>query len=807
MKNITGKKFNGFILFLCGLLLFGCGSDSTSSDAPLGPEPTAPLNLTAADGTNDDRVLLSWDAVEGALYYKVYKATADPISDYYPVRTSKGEIIEVAENSYEDTTMSLNRHYLYKVAAVNEVGESELSDADEGWSQAQAPGAPANLLASDDGSESVTVSWDAADGALSYRVYRSDAIDGAYSLIADPVSGITYEDSTVTVEQTYYYKVMAVNDGGESGFSNVDDGYAYPLPPGIPSSLLASDGTYGNKVVISWNAAASAASYTVYRSDSVDGIYTLLAGDVAETRYEDFSVDVETTYVPYYYKVSSVNSGGESELSAPDEGYALEGEPEPPAAPENAAASDGSQDTVSITWSSVADADSYKVYRAGSVNGTYAEIAALSETTYVDSTVEPDVHYFYAVTAIKGAEESAYSTSDEGYAVPEVPPVVTNVLASDGTFGNKVALSWDAAVRAVTYKIYRADAIDGAYTETGTSAGTAYDDAAATAGSVYYYKVAAVNGGGESALSDADSGFAQAGTLEAPANVLASEDVIGSITVSWDTVIDADSYNIYRTDVLNGTYAVVATGIADLFYNDSDIDVSYIYYYKVSALNGDGEGALSSSDEGYGLPEPPPVVASLSATDGNYFDRVAITWSPADRADSYTVYRADTVDGTYAELAAGVTAVSYNDSTATVAQHYFYKVTAANEGGESDLAGTTADEGWSSVEPCTPPGIPANLASTSSSSEASIVIGWDAVSGSGITYNIYRSGTSGGTYSQVDNNVSATSYTDSNVSVDSFYYKVTAVEAECESDQSSSAGFTCHEEDVGCDKVIFCEPN
>jgi fibronectin type 3 domain-containing protein len=67
-------------------------------------------------------------------------------------------------------------------------------------------------------SHSVTLTWKAVPGAKSYKVYR--ATDGAhYQLIASP-SITTYKDAPVPSKAVFYYAVTAVNDNGESKYSN-----------------------------------------------------------------------------------------------------------------------------------------------------------------------------------------------------------------------------------------------------------------------------------------------------------------------------------------------------------------------------------------------------------------------------------------------------------------------------------------------------------------------------------------------------------------------------------------------------------
>ncbi len=78
-------------------------------------------------------------------------------------------------------------------------------------------------------------------------------------------------------------------------------------PPAAPTGLTA---TVGNgKVTLAWNAPAFANTYKVKRSTINNGPYSVIASNVAVTTYNDLSFTPGTTY---YYRVSAVNSAGES---------------------------------------------------------------------------------------------------------------------------------------------------------------------------------------------------------------------------------------------------------------------------------------------------------------------------------------------------------------------------------------------------------------------------------------------------------------------------------------------------------------
>jgi lysophospholipase L1-like esterase len=84
----------------------------------------------------------------------------------------------------------------------------------------------------------------------------------------------------------------------------------------------------------------------------------------------------------------------------------------------------------------------------------------------------------------------------------------TGVTASDGTYTDKVQVSWTASTGATSYQVYRntSSSSSGA-TQIGTPSTSPYDDTTATPGATYYYFVKACNGAVCSNFSASDSGY------------------------------------------------------------------------------------------------------------------------------------------------------------------------------------------------------------------------------------------------------------------------------------------------------------
>jgi hypothetical protein len=99
---------------------------------------------------------------------------------------------------------------------------------------------------------------------------------------------------------------------------------------------------------------------------------------------------------------------------------------------------------------------------------------------------------------------------------PLGPPAPTGVSASDGTYTDRVRITWNASAGATGYWIYRNTTATPPATEIGGSFSTAYDDSTAVAGQTYFYWVRAGNLAGWSTYSASDTGYRAIGPAPTP---------------------------------------------------------------------------------------------------------------------------------------------------------------------------------------------------------------------------------------------------------------------------------------------------
>ena len=381
------------IMFLGALLLeAGCaGTAGNSGGGGQTTAPAAPTGLAATPG--NAQVLLTWAATANATGYTVKRST-----------TTGGPYTAIASQpttSFTDTPLTNGTKYSYVVSASNSAGASPNS-AEVSATPTLAPPAVPTGLAATAGNAQVTLTWNAATGATSYHVKRS-TISGTETQIAAPTSN-SFTDASVTNGTKYFYVVSAVNSAAESANSN-EVSVSTTAPAAAPSAPTGLQGAAGNaQVVLTWTASTGATSYHVKRS-TTSGTETQISAPTS-TSFTDTTV---TNGTKYFYVVSAVNANGESansnEVSATPTAPATA-----PATPTGLQATGGNAQ-ISLTWNASTGATSYNVKRSTTSGGPFSTtLASPTASNYVDTTVTNGTAYFYVVSAVNAAGESANSS-------------------------------------------------------------------------------------------------------------------------------------------------------------------------------------------------------------------------------------------------------------------------------------------------------------------------------------------------------------------------------------------------------------
>jgi fibronectin type 3 domain-containing protein len=723
-----------FALLLAGLLCIP--TLALALDAELLAIP-----VTASDSTFEEGVLVTWpQAGTDSVFYRVLRDGG--LLSYLPSEAS----------SYLDTSAAVRTEYEYCVHLYDVRTDTEIDLGCDTGSRAFLR--PASVEASDGGfTDRVRVTWlDRSRIETGYEIWREEP-DSTWVLAGTTQADrSTFDDTGAVPGVTYTYCVNAIR-GARASESGCDQGMcSHVLAPG---SVEATDGQYTDRVLITWeDRSDNETVFEIARDaaviDSVPAGATSYSDSAGLGTWHTYCVTAigDTAASP---QVCDAGIGGDSTMVPPGNVQATY---------------DDFDDRVIITWEDSTGAeDGFAVYRAGSLIATVFENA----TVYKDLEAPPGAVVSYGVVAVSDLGGSSIAASATGRRSLIVPP--TDVSASDGESETYVEISWESASTTVVLFTVSRGGLPIKTTAGGNLSAQDFDIAP---GVDYEYCVWGVTAMGDTSLHVCDTGRRE---LRPPAFVSASEDTLEDrVVVTWtDVSLAEDGYRIYRKHPHPDSTAVeVGTAPANRgMFEDGKCKSDVDYEYSVAAYDARGESE-TASDTGNRVLLPP---TSVKATDGEFEDRVGITWQGESFAETgYRIYRKHP-DPDSAAVLVGSTdeyAIGFTDLSPEFGVEFMYYVAARDAWGESQLVG---DEGSTTL-------LPPGWVSASEVYDDGVVITWVDQSGMETGYQILRNATPLDT-----TGAGVTSFTDTTALYDLTYeYCVRTLSAGGSSDEDCDTG-------------------
>jgi fibronectin type 3 domain-containing protein len=470
---------------------------------------------------------------------------------------------------------------------------------------------------------------------------------------------------TGLVNGTKYFYVVAATNAGGAGPNSTEISATPVAPPSAPTGVTAAPGNA--RVTLSWPAVTGATSYKVQRSTTNGSGYADFAGNtVTALTLTNTGLTNGTTY---YYVVFALNAGGSSAPSAQ-----LAATPvAPPSAPTGVTAAPGNAQ-VTINWTAVAGATSYKLQRSTTNGGPYADFAGNTTATppFTNTGLTNGTAYYYVVFAVNAGGTSARSA--QATASPIAPPTAAPSILTAVPGNAGVSLNWNAVPGATGYVVRRSTTSGTGYVDLPGITTTSLLDTGLVNGTTYYYQVAATNAGGPGPASTQISATpvappsAPTGLAAVPGNA--------EVNLTWNAVSGATGYVVRRSTTSGGGYAAFpGNTTADTSLVNTGLTNGTPYFYVVAATNAGGVGpdsAQAAATPVTPLLPPPNPVRAVALTGG-----VALHWDAVPGATAYKIRRS--VAGNDEEFTS--TAPSHMDQPLVNETTYSYTVRTVNEFG------------------------------------------------------------------------------------------------------------------------------
>lgn len=247
-----------------------------------------------------------------------------------------------------------------------------------------------------------------------------------------------------------------------------------------------------------------------------------------------------------------------------------------------------------VSWTPVAGADCYYVYRIREGDESYGYWGVTKQTQLSDETIETSARYAYQIFAAKtdGKEYARADTSAvTAYACMLTAPKLNGIVMSQ----TGCTISWEPIEIATEYEVSRGESAEGPFTLLGRTREHTFIDVEASAKKGHYYQVRArLSADGLQSESAATTSPCSLTTLEGVRALRVSKRVA---LIHWEAQPDTLRYTVYRAESPNGSYLAVGETDQHLFRDHSLTSAYKTVYYAVQScadVNGQINRSLSS---------------------------------------------------------------------------------------------------------------------------------------------------------------------------------------------------------------------
>lgn len=614
MERIGMKKWMS--LLLAAVLLFTC--------IPLGAlaeegQPGA-LGVPAIEAKPAaDGVVISWEAVEAAQAYEVYRSTDG----------GEWQLLDtVTDTSCTDSNVESGVTVRYTVRACAQTDAGTVYSDSSGEASVFFVEATLSNVAA-----GISIKWTAVEGASYYRVSRR-VPGGDWETVCANTEERSFVDAAVEAGVSYQYAVRACVDGA---FTDYNDNLEY-MRVSQPKAKAVNE---SEGVQLTWNEIAEADGYSIYRK--VKGGSWQRLDTVTDTQYLDTTAKSGTSYT---YTVRAKN--GDS-LSSNKNRVTIERLAQPELTMSNTAKG------VSVSWDAVEGAASYRVYRKTADGDWELLKKGVKGLSYTDTTAQSGVTYYYSIRAFSSGKLSAYHAG-ESFLRLEQPKISVSIKP------NGVACTWNEVTGAESYNVYRR-VPKGKWELLGNTDGTSYRDKTAESGATYDYGIRAVSGDTLSSINNRER-ILWLGQPEAAVSISSK-----GIAIHWTAVEGAEFYRVSRK-VPGGKWKAVAEKVEDLQFIDTTAKSGSTYIYTVRACVGDVRSTYRSTEEITYLSRPVITAETVSTT------AVKLKWDAVKGAGEYIVY-IKSGSGAWEEIYTG-TDTAYTAENLTFGESYSFSVRAVS---------------------------------------------------------------------------------------------------------------------------------
>ena len=424
----SGRSNHSSVVFNDKIWVIGGNDDSTNGSNSMQDDvwQSQSINFNAV-AQSVSQIQLSWDAIDGASIYRVYRSTQ--VDGVYIA------LDPVSTTAFTDSSLNASTKYYYQIAACtldNTADSTGTSCRDRTRSIALTsaitwPSTGATYTFSYENSATAsTISWTVSEGFY-YRLYAATTANGTYSQIYAGTNSY-FQRSALASATSHYYKLRICTDSSEASClavadAEVDSTITTPNLTSNYALTLATSST--SQIAISWDSVLGATYYSLYSSTASDsGFNSIYTNTEDGGSYSHSDLKSGTTY---YYRLEVCADSNDVDSCAfvtasagttpsDDASYTL-------------TFSHNSNINVATTISWTVSDGSYFILQSSTDSNNFSNSYSGTASYYFDDTVEPAVTYtyFFQLCAGSASNNSCLAVANASTVQTTTPPRINSL--------------------------------------------------------------------------------------------------------------------------------------------------------------------------------------------------------------------------------------------------------------------------------------------------------------------------------------------------------------------------------------------
>ena len=341
------------------------------------------VKLQSIKATAYNKIQINWNTTSNVTHYRIYYKTSG--GKWKLITTVKSNVTSYTHKSSTKYPIRVGQKYTYTVRAYNSKTKQLGSYDTKGLTTKTIPSTVKLKSIKLNTTNSITINWNKAYGANTYRVYRKTTSSPSWKMIGTTKSSVySYTDTSPANGQKNTYTVRFYNSNTKAAGKYDTKGLSVSVPEtSIPAqpNLKSIKATAYNQIQITWDKASNATHYRIYYKTPGGSwkLITTVGSDVISYTHTSSTKYPIKCGQKYTYTVRAYNSVSKKLGTYDSKGLTANTIPSTVSLQNINLNGDG---TTTVSWDKANGGNTYRVYRKTESNPSWKMIGITNSSTF-----------------------------------------------------------------------------------------------------------------------------------------------------------------------------------------------------------------------------------------------------------------------------------------------------------------------------------------------------------------------------------------------------------------------------------------